>query len=426
VAGGVVEYCLAHDIRLLAFRPFGGVAGARRLRRDPLLQEISARHGVSAFAVVLAWLHGLSPHVVPLPGPTRPETARDCARGLQLTLDGAEQTALDRRFPVGRLRMPAPLPRRNQAARGTARSQIVMVMGLPGAGKTTYAASLVADGYERLNRDETGGSLASLVPSLERLLERGVDRIVLDNTYVSRASRSGVLDAARARDCEVRGVWLETSLEDAQVNVVRRMLQAHGRLLTSDELKRGGAPEQLSPSALFRAERALERPHVSEGFTTLDVLPFSRWPDPALTNRAVIVWCDGVLRPKKGESALADSSIEARGQRLGEYVGQGYVLLGLAWEPQIADDPAAASEMHRGFDGLRHRLGVPIEIHHCPHPAGPPICWCRKPLPGLGVLMVHQHRLDARQCLYVGSTAQDALFARRLGFEFRTAQEFFA
>jgi histidinol phosphatase-like enzyme len=63
--------------------------------------------------------------------------------------------------------------------------------------------------------------------------------------------------------------------------------------------------------------------------------------------------------------------------------------------------------------------GLPIEVEYCPHAAGPPRCWCRKPLPGLGVLMIQRHRLDPSQCVYVGAGAADPGFARKLGFSYR-------
>jgi hypothetical protein len=40
--------------------------------------------------------------------------------------------------------------------------------------------------------------------------------------------------------------------------------------------------------------------------------------------------------------------------------------------------------------------------------------------------MVRHHRLDVRQCIYVGGGAQDASFARRLGLRFQTVDEFFS
>jgi Aldo/keto reductase family len=63
-------------------------------------------------------------------------------------------------------------------------------------------------------------------------------------------------------------------------------------------------------------------------------------------------------------------------------------------------------------------------IEYCPHGAGPPQCWCRKPLPGLGVLLIHRHQLDPAKCLYVGDGSHDAGYARRLGFGYHPASEF--
>ena len=75
---------------------------------------------------------------------------------------------------------------------------------------------------------------------------------------------------------------------------------------------------------------------------------------------------------------------------------------------------------------MQEQLGVSIEVLYCPHAAGPPKCWCRKPLPGLGVVFIQRHRLDPSQCIYVGAGPQDRGFARRLGFQYRDAGEFFA
>jgi len=70
-------------------------------------------------------------------------------------------------------------------------------------------------------------------------------------------------------------------------------------------------------------------------------------------------------------------------------------------------------------------LGLEIEHTWCPHGEGPPVCWCRKPLPGLGVVLVERHRLDPARCVYVGHDAGDRAFARALGLPYREAAEAF-
>src|SRR6185437_3910298 len=142
---------------------------------------------------VLAWLRSLSEAVVPLPGPTRPESARSAARAATLRLSEDDLARLAGRFPAGRLiRVPRAARRPPDAAPG----EVVVVMGLPGAGKSTLAADLMRRGYERLNRDEAGGRLADLVPALEEHLRAGRRRVVLDNTYGSRAARNLVIETA--------------------------------------------------------------------------------------------------------------------------------------------------------------------------------------------------------------------------------------
>ena len=49
------------------------------------------------------------------------------------------------------------------------------------------------------------------------------------------------------------------------------------------------------------------------------------------------------------------------------------------------------------------------------------MCWCRKPLPGLGVELVVNHRLDAARSLFVGRSRLDQTFAERVGFAYRDA-----
>src|SRR5204863_9758799 len=106
--------------------------------------------------------------------------------------------------------------------------EVVLIMGLPAAGKSTFAARFVSDGYHRLNRDEAGGTLRGLLPALGRARGEGTTRFVLDNTYVTRKSRAPVIAAAGRLGLAVRCVHLATSIEDAQVNAVTRMVAKHG------------------------------------------------------------------------------------------------------------------------------------------------------------------------------------------------------
>ena len=101
---------------------------------------------------------------------------------------------------------------------------VVLVMGIPGAGKSRVAEDYVTRGYARLNRDERGGTLRGIAAALDEHLASGVRQVVLDNTYLTRATRSYVIEVAGKHGVAARCIWLDTPLAQAQVNLVERLL----------------------------------------------------------------------------------------------------------------------------------------------------------------------------------------------------------
>ena len=401
IDGGLVRACERRGIRLLAHRPLGGPAGVRRLAGDPVIGAIAASCGATPGELALAWLRAQSPVIVPLPGATRVETARSAARAAALALEPAALAELTARFtgePDAPARAPSGQP-----------GEVVVIVGMPAAGKTTLAIDYAARGYLRLNRDERGGSLADLARELRRALAAGVTRVVLDNTYPSRASRAPVIAAARRHGIATRCVVLATPLEQAQANAVARMLEEHGRLLEPAELGRAGA---IGPSAQFRYRRAFEPPSADEGFGAVDEVAFApRAASPgAVVRAALIVELDGLVwrgRPRAvGDVALAPGAAE----RLAAWSAAGYVVTATAWQP-APFDPAIDVR-------LCDLLGQPISVARCTHPAGPPACWCRKPLPGLALWLARRHRFALAPSVHVGRGAADRGFALRAGVRY--------
>jgi diketogulonate reductase-like aldo/keto reductase len=124
---GVAEYCHDEGIRLIAYRPLGGER-VQRLARDELFVRMASSHDATPAEIALAWLLDLSPHVVPIPGATRVETARSIGRVLNVRLTDDERGALDDRFSGRLLRVPRAARRPPQSTTAPS-GEVVLIMG---------------------------------------------------------------------------------------------------------------------------------------------------------------------------------------------------------------------------------------------------------------------------------------------------------
>ena len=394
--GGVVERCAEAGIAVIAHSPLGGPRRAGRLTRNETLVEVADAHRATPAEIALAWLLDLSPNVVAIPGARRPETASSAARAATLELDDAERAMLARE--LGEVR---PTPRK-RIRRDDA--DVVIVMGIPGAGKSRIAEEYVARGYRRLNRDERGGSLRALAGELDELLLAGVRIVVLDNTYLTRAARSHVLDAASRHGVATRCVWIDTPLAQAQVNLVERLLDLVGSLPTPAKLRLLARSEQgvLAPTSQMRSVRELEPPSIDEGFADVEQVPFARTPASTRTRVGVFV-AASALRSSGWQQALADGDPSAP-------------HLVFDWSPGGTAD-ALAPEVAR----LAAEVAGPVESALCPHPAGPPSCWCRPPLPGLPLAFARAHEVDPARSILIGAGPAHRTLATTLGARYVAA-----
>jgi aryl-alcohol dehydrogenase-like predicted oxidoreductase len=425
---GVVEYCRDHGIEIIAYRPLGGSRGSAGLAKEPLLAEIGERVGATPQEIALTWLLELAPQVVPIPGATREPSARSIGRALTVELGDSDRERLDDRF-LGSLLHGSRSARRTSVG---ADGEVVLVMGMPGAGKSTVALELKAEGYQRLNRDLRGGSLSSLVGALDEGLAGGSRRWVLDNTYATRASRNEVLECAWKHGVAARCVWVATTLADAQINAISRLLEVHGRLPSPEELRERGKrdPRYFGPDAQFRFERTLEAPASDEGFTAIEERRFARGKSQRAERRAVVLEFDGVLVESAWAhpAALGPDDVRvppSHVETLARYAAEGWLLFAQAWRPQVSRGETSVTEVEACFARTRDLLGLAIELTCCPHPAGPPVCWCRKPIPGLVLEFALRAGVDPVRSVVVGRAAADRTLADRLGATYLEKGEFY-
>jgi aryl-alcohol dehydrogenase-like predicted oxidoreductase/predicted kinase len=392
--GGVVERCTEAGIAVIAHSPLGGPRRAGGLaRRQPLVDVAEAR-GASTAEVALAWLLDLSPALVAIPGARRPETARSAARAAKLRLRAGDRAILARAFGGTR-----PAPAKRPPPRDDA--DVVLVMGIPGAGKSQVAEEYVARGYVRLNRDERGGSLRELADVLAKELASGVARVVLDNTYLTRAARSYAIDAASRQRAPARCIWLDTPLAQAQVNLVERLLERFGSLPTPEELRTLARrePGVHAPTSQMRALRELEPPSTDEGFVGVEQVPFDRGP-PSRQGRMGVFVAAAALKESGWERAL-------------EQGDRGAPHLAFDWSPDGTSD-ALTDVVAR----LSAAVTGPVESALCPHGGGPPSCWCRPPLPGLPLAFARAHGVDPARSILIGTSPAHRTLATALGARF--------
>jgi histidinol phosphatase-like enzyme len=155
---------------------------------------------------------------------------------------------------------------------------------------------------------------------------------------------------------------------------------------------------------------------------------FERRPRPGFDQRALFVWYDGVVRRSLGGARSPRSPddvalMPAARDFVQRHLAEGWIVVGVSWHPEVASGAMTAAEVEAIFACTHELLGAEIEAAWCPHAEGPPVCWCRKPLPGLGVALIERHRLDPARCVYVGRDATDRAFARALGFAFQDAAD---
>ena len=124
----------------------------------------------------------------------------------------------------------------------------------------------------------------------------------------------------------------------------------------------------------MRAARELEPPDEDEGFARIERIPFERVPRPGVAGVFVAASALDRYHPEPGAPNLV-----------------------FDWRP---GDPG------------------PFEHAVCTHPGGPPVCWCRPPLPGLLLEFARREGVAPERSVVVGTSATHRTLAQALGARF--------
>jgi D-glycero-D-manno-heptose 1,7-bisphosphate phosphatase len=308
---------------------------------------------------------------------------------------------------------------------------IILIVGYPAAGKSTIVNNYIQQGYHSISRDVIGGGLDHVDEELLKMVSKGnPEKIILDNTYLTKTSRANAIFFAKKYGYKITCNHIGTSIEDAMVNSVTRMINMHGKLIVdNDEYKTIKIPNIFPIAALYTAKKIFEKPDYKEGFDEIFWIPFRR-ADRGYTNKALILDYDGTLRKtisgNKYPVNINDIEIlPNRITRLQEYKNNGYILLGISNQSGIAKKELTTETAIQCFDKTNELLGFDIDYKFCPHSVPPITCYCRKPGVGFGIEFIEKYKLNANECIMVGDLKTDSTFASRCGFKFVNSDIFF-
>ena len=95
---GVLAHCTKLGIAFLPYSPFGGASGAKSLSKVGGLAAEAKKRGISPHRLVLAWMLGKSPVVIPIPGARRSASIEDSASAADVVLSSEDLRAVEAAF----------------------------------------------------------------------------------------------------------------------------------------------------------------------------------------------------------------------------------------------------------------------------------------------------------------------------------------
>jgi hypothetical protein len=146
----------------------------------------------------------------------------------------------------------------------------------------------------------------------------------------------------------------------------------------------------------MRALRELEPPAADEGWHSLEAVPFERSRGPRGGEAGVFVAAAALDRPG-WRNAVREADPSAP-------------HLVFDWRPDEAPDTLGEAAR-----ALEYEVTGPVGTALCPHGAGPPVCWCRPPLPGLALAFAREHGLDPSRSILIGARPAHRQLAEALG-----------
>lgn len=318
--------------------------------------------------------------------------------------------------------------------------KIIILIGFQASTKSTATKEILSNVSNAvvLSRDTEGGTVESLVPKAEKLIQDG-KVVILDNTNLTKKTRKLFIDLAKKLNIPIDAQYFKTTIEDCQIRHLKRMYEKFGEIFqTGTSTKYKKDPHCFGSVVLFKARKDLEEPNKNEGFTKIimrNVSPIT-WDKNIYKNKALFLDIDGTIRetehlpnkyPTHPDEVQLIHPAEKMREKLESYRKQGYYLIGVSNQSGISKEIVTVSQVDEIFERTRSLLGYSAEefpILYCPHRAAPITCFCRKPQTGMAMECIMKLKINPEESIMVGDMKTDEEIAKRLNIKYYDVKDF--
>ena len=155
-------------------------------------------------------------------------------------------------------------------------ANLFIMMGAPGAGKSTFIKSLRTESYITISRDEVRFSMVkedepyfskekAVYKEYIRLINEYLSQnrdVIADATHLNAASRNKLINCITAPNINIHVIWIKTTLETC---------------LKQNELRKG-TRAYVPPSVITKMHNSIEKPEFEEGISSIYIFEENKQP----------------------------------------------------------------------------------------------------------------------------------------------------
>ncbi len=299
----------------------------------------------------------------------------------------------------------------------------IILVGLPAAGKTTYALSGRFPGFSYISPELFPGMHRSVrMNKMRNMIMHAIyeDRdFIVDDCNPTYDDRKFYLDVFNhcSDYCTNRTGYIPYMKECHHLQTTMKQAKDNA----SSRRDQGG--DRISRAGLICCTQFMSEPSKSEGFHSIVNVDFV-FQEKTPGTRAVFFSLDGVIRPIGNRRAplfrQTKKQVMLNGNRnhvFRWYHDEGYKFIGITHLAEVADGRTPEATAQACILEIVRQLKVPIDaVFYCPHRKEAQ-CYCFPPSTYFAEWASEQHRINLQKSIMVGSGNNpiEQVFAEKAG-----------